>query len=153
MLQKSTRTLARCGCTLFAALLLAAPSVEAQGNPAWGANVREGMRVRVLATTLSSPRVGRVLSPDSTGFRLAGPRPGDVTWVEFSTVQVLEVSDGRERGRVVSSGIVLGILAGFGTGFYVGMDMHAPIILGLAGGVLGPIVGAATARERWRRIM
>ena len=115
--------------------------------------------MRVTAPhVLASRSIGTVQTPDSSGFRLSGYRPGAATWVPYSAVQTLEVSEGKHRGSFALAGFVLGPVVGAALG--AGMcsmgsgddPCFAPIGFGLTGLIAGPVMGAILAPDRWRRL-
>lgn len=138
-------------------LLVDSASMSAQERP--GDLLRDGMRVRVTAPGALAKRAsGTVQSRDSIGFLLVDPRPNAATWVPWSTVQTIEVSEGKSRAPWVLGGVLLGPILGVALGagvcsFDTGPGAClAPVGGGIGGLVIGPLLGALVAPERWRRL-
>jgi hypothetical protein len=142
---------------LVLAMLMPGARASAQEQPA--PMLRDGMRVRVTAPSVMARRVGTIRSLDSSGFVLGGSRPDDATWVPHAGVQIVEVSAGKRRAPYVLLGFLLGPVAGVAAGIgvcsmntYINDPCFAPIGFGLTGFIVGPVIGAMLAPERWRRM-
>lgn len=143
---------------VVAAIVAAAPA-NAQARPSLRDSVVAGMRVRVTAPTYLPERMsGKVVSPDSAGFRLDFVRADAATFVPWAGIQVLEVSEGAPRAGYALLGLLVGPAVGVAMGAVfcsrgTGNDpCFGPIGFGLTGLLVGPVLGAIVAPERWRRL-
>jgi hypothetical protein len=160
-------------CSLLASLeilVLAAPVVGLSAQSR--SELRPGTRVQVTTGgALRTLVVGSVVGLDSASIRLRvravrrgrGAADSEVVTVPRGSIQQVEVSLGRHANLVrgARSGALVGattytllaLLASGSSGAYVTVNPGAAFLAGAASGVvIGALLGAASSRERWRRV-
>jgi len=123
----------------------------------WAGPLGAGTRVRVTAPSIvPEPVTGVFLSAERDSIRMTAHEGGFRMAIPMATVQQLEVSDGRARGRWARWGALAGAIGGtlIGGSGGSGTD-HAADDWGRVGGLLlgaplGAVAGAVLAPERWR---
>ena len=159
---------------LAAALVAAAPRpLGAQRERGDSLPVAPGARVRLtIVAGGGEPRsrvVGRWVGQSSATLSLSASAAG-VREFPRGTVERVEVSRGRARGRGALRGAGLGLLAGAAVGAWWGAAVISEgndcyqvcsrgagavvgaVLLGVPGAVIGTVAGTLTAGERWRRV-
>jgi hypothetical protein len=118
-------------------------------------------RARITAPTIAArPLVGRVTSRDSAVLILRSGLGASEVAVPMRTIELLEISKGHQRGRWALAGFGLGIGVGFVAGAAAelvhegpsGDASFAPIGGAFLGMIVGPLIGAIAAPERWRQV-
>lgn len=115
------------------------------------------MRVRVTATAPALSRAtGVARSVDASGFILVRDGPANRIPLRYADIEVLEQSQGRRRGKAAYKGFWIGLVGGVALGYAActtapsNDPCFGPAGFGLSGALLGPVVGAVFAPERWR---
>ena len=140
---------------LVAAVASQSPAQLVDSVPA--ATLSDGMRVRVTATRPALYRAtGIAHSIETGGFRLVRDWPASRIPLRYLDIEVLELSQGRRRGAAAFNGFWIGLVGGAALGYLActtapsNDPCFGPAGFGLSGAVLGPVVGAVFAPERWR---
>ena len=141
-------------------LLLTVSATEAQPAPV----IAVGARVRVLTTADTPPagrrvpwRVGRIVAATPDSLTIETGKSATPLTLPASAVERLEVSRGRDRGKGMFVGALIGgLLAGGAAATASGGDEGVPAEEAVVGGavaglMLGGVMGALAAPERWQR--
>ena len=129
--------------------------------------VAPGARVRLISLFLSkTPVVGTILQIRADTLIVDLEEGRGSTKLPFSAVSKLEISLGRSRLARGLYGGAIGLLPGAGVGYLIGRNqwgnsnvehffnaLGGAIIGGSAGIVIGSVIGAATAGEKWQQVV
>ena len=151
-------------CALVVAVAFGAanaPGVVAQARP----SIEPGSRVRITAPSLGlNEAIGTVQGATREELVVQLEYPRRVATVDRSDITGMDVSVGQERK--VLKGLGVGMLIGAGSGVVIGLAsgddegtflaftaeekaLMAGLVLGLAGGAVGLIVGAIDTHDVW----
>ena len=151
---------------LAVALLVALAPIAALVAQPTQAPVPVGARVRVGAPPRAGWTTGTVAAADSARIVLFSAPAAADTFL-LSSIRMLEVSRGRARaararagaGIGLAGGALVGVVAGaIGGRYYVSRERNliaagGGVLGALGGSIVGGFVGAATAPERWLRVL
>ena len=142
----------------LACICVYARAAGAQSNEP---ELRVNSRARVTAPGITPrPLVGRVLARDSAVLVMRPGREGADLTIPIPAIERLEISRGHHRGRWAAAGFGMGLAAGFMAGAVVAFTSEgsagdadfAPVGGAFLGMLVGPVLGAIAAPERWHPV-